>query len=564
MHVRALQLIVVAAVAAAALAVLAPAAAGADPPPPITPATTTTLIHGGAGNQTDPHISGTLVSYSNITNVRQIRYHDLATGANNAIPNGDHQDTISDVFGSTIVFRRVFSDVTTQAIMAFDTTTPTLPPVELDPTPGTRRTGSTIGGRTVAWREFAANSNSLSKVVAYDLDTGVATALSDDTVINHEPAVSPDGSLVAFTKCDTSALACDIYVSRRDADGSWDSAIQLTGPGGDDILSDTNGDVVTHASNRSGDFDIYWQDVDGGNLRQLPLAANQTNPNMSGSLISFENTEANTANADLFVWDLATETLYRLTDTPTVNEVLNDISLASDGRVRVVHVQDDGIGPGSKDVYVTSFRLDADEDGIGDHFDNCPEAANPEQTDTDADGLGDACDPRDDRDPDSDGVPNWDDNCPAVANPDQLDTDGDGVGNACDTTANTPGCVEGLGQLASNPKAGFGFRVSYGAADANPRGLFAYADKASGRFLGSSTLTSLVIVGKTAHIEGSGRTNGGVTVQFSADVNDLSSNGRLDTFTISWPGYTATGTLRAGDIDVPCDPRSGDDDGDDD
>jgi syndecan 4 len=51
--------------------------------------------------------------------------------------------------------------------------------------------------------------------------------------------------------------------------------------------------------------------------------------------------------------------------------------------------------------------------GLG--VDNCPTVNNPEQDDTDNDGLGDVCD-----------------NCPAVFNPVQLDADLDGVGDACD------------------------------------------------------------------------------------------------------------------------------------
>jgi hypothetical protein len=35
--------------------------------------------------------------------------------------------------------------------------------------------------------------------------------------------------------------------------------------------------------------------------------------------------------------------------------------------------------------------LDSDEDGVLDDVDNCPRSPNPSQTDSDADGVGDAC-----------------------------------------------------------------------------------------------------------------------------------------------------------------------------
>jgi len=81
---------------------------------------------------------------------------------------------------------------------------------------------------------------------------------------------------------------------------------------------------------------------------------------------------------------------------------------------------------------------DVDADSVCGDLDNCPTTANLAQADYDLDGAGDACDSCTDKDGDGAGDPGYPvntcstDNCPTLANPAQTDSDADGFGNACD------------------------------------------------------------------------------------------------------------------------------------
>ncbi|WP_211316934.1 zinc-dependent metalloprotease family protein [Arenicella xantha] len=82
---------------------------------------------------------------------------------------------------------------------------------------------------------------------------------------------------------------------------------------------------------------------------------------------------------------------------------------------------------------IRDFRIDTtnddDKDNVKNDVDNCPNVANPSQTDTNSDGEGDACDNDDDGDGVNDGI----DNCPLLENPEQLDSDNNGTGDVCES-----------------------------------------------------------------------------------------------------------------------------------
>ncbi len=92
-------------------------------------------------------------------------------------------------------------------------------------------------------------------------------------------------------------------------------------------------------------------------------------------------------------------------------------------------IDNDGVGDDDDNCrfIANNSQRDGDEDGVGDACDNCPAAANADQADANGDGVGDVC-----ADADEDGILDGDDNCPERRNEDQADGDDDGVGDACD------------------------------------------------------------------------------------------------------------------------------------
>jgi uncharacterized repeat protein (TIGR01451 family) len=168
------------------------------------------------------------------------------------------------------------------------------------------------------------------------------------------------------------------------------------------------------------------------------------------------------------------------------------------------------VGTSPRGVAITPV-IDTDRDGIPDDVDNCPTVANPSQVDTDADGLGDLCDPN---------------SFAPVANNDSYSTN-----------QNTPLTVLGAGVLANDTDADNNplttvivTNPSHGASfTLNSNGSFSYTPVAN--YVGPDSFTY--------------RANDGEKNSNVATVTIAVNDNIPPTITITSPGANATYQLNA-------------------
>ena len=472
------------------------------------------VVDNGPGYQTDPHVSGNLAVYNDLNpGAGRIRVFDLLSGTSFAIPAGapGDADTLPDVHGRYVSFSR--QSASRNAVMVYDVVTGTT--VEIAPLAGSQRFSTALGGNTVA---FVDQSIGNGDILVADITAPLAPAVklsASPLEIDGNPSVSPTGNAVVWERCDAAFTTCAVMKSIRSG-GVWGPPQVVSDTFPTNLNPDTDGTTLVYDSDRptATGPDIYFRPLSGGPEVQLQLAGDQHNPNVSQGVIAFESRLTSSSPTDIFLYVIATNTLYQVTNTPLVDEVLNDISVLPDGRVHVVWAANSD-SDGRDSVFARTFSVPL---------------ANP--------------------DTDGDGIPDSIDNCPTVANPDQRDTDGDGIGDACDPTpGSNAGCAIGLGSLAANDRR-FSFSVVSTSGGARQFGFITYTDRASGKAIASFNISSYLVNGTRATIRGSGRTEAGATVPFSIDVADLSADGRQDTLAITWPGYTASAVLTSGNLFV--------------
>ena len=118
-------------------------------------------------------------------------------------------------------------------------------------------------------------------------------------------------------------------------------------------------------------------------------------------------------------------------DDATVSYTVSELTAGTTYHYRLVVQDGSTLYDGADVSFKTTGGNDQDGDGVPDNVDNCPTVYNPDQADSNHDGIGDACDPT--FDSDGDGIPNGKDNCPKVPNPGQEDANQNGIGDACES-----------------------------------------------------------------------------------------------------------------------------------
>jgi len=252
--------------------------------------------------------------------------------------------------------------------------------------------------------------------------TAIGLARTDPQVVY---AGSDDGNVWVTTDVGTTWVQIDAALPDRwvteltvDPTDAGIAYVTLSGYGVNEFLPHIH---------RTTDYGQNWTDING-NLPDMPI---------QDIIVDIHNTDVLyvATDFDVYVSSDVGATWEPLGTGLPLSSPVYDIDFDAGSRTLAA-------GTHGRSIYKTILDCpddtDTDSDGVMDACDNCPTEHNPDQEDFDNDLLGDACDDCTDTDGDGYGNPGFanntcpDDNCPDHSNPDQTDTDGDGLGDICD------------------------------------------------------------------------------------------------------------------------------------
>ncbi len=322
-----------------------------------------TTVDNSPGDQLDPHVSGDLAAYtSNGTSTPTIRYFDFLNPGTNTIPTEPGaQDTLSDVNNGHVAFSRQHSGGM-RSCLVFDVAS--LLTIEINSGPMSQVFATALGGNTVAFVDGNSGNGDI-RVGTLANPSAFPVTLSGASDFDMNPAVAPSGNLVVWQRCIGGFSNCDIMKSTFA--GSWGPSVLVSDSLAEERNPDTDGVNIVYDSDRVSSLsgsDIFYAAATGGPETQLEIAGQQSNPSIAGGVIAFESKAPGASFADVFVYKLSTNALFQITATPGINETLNDVTVLSDGQVRVVWAANDDIF-GENNVYARTFTLPEPNPGGG-------------------------------------------------------------------------------------------------------------------------------------------------------------------------------------------------------
>jgi hypothetical protein len=535
------------------------------------------VIDNGTGPQTNPRIDGNVAVYTDAQAAR-VEYFDFTMGTTSSVPtSAGASDSLPDIDGDTIVFTRVNSSGNSIYRYSIGGGAPS----ETAPVSSPQRRNPAIGGQTIVWEDIAVSATSDPELV---VATGnMAFQLTNDVPADRNPNVSPSGGQIVWEKCTIGApTLCDVYAAAGGG-SSWVTTPVATGAA-NEIGPDTNGSQMVYASDAGGAYHVYVTTLGGAPVQLVvPGSVSESHPAIAGTFVAFESFDG--AQSDIYVYDLTTNALRRITNTPE-NERFSDIAVSLSGGATTVTVvwQVDEAGT-STNVYASRFQLGAPESlTLSPAADTNPVGTSHTVTATVLDGAGQPV-PNVVVRFDISGSVTTSGQCtsgaggqcsfsylgPQLPGADLIggfaDTNGNGVQEQClvalgcggepGATAtkawvlpvSTAGEANGGGQIQGSA----GQKISFGFHAKSAGGLQGSCNvvEHGGRMVKCLDVTALVLSGNQATIYGNATDDGVATSYVIQGVDNADPGKGADTFLIQTAsGYSASGTLTAGNVQV--------------
>ncbi|PWT87805.1 MAG: hypothetical protein C5B55_14210 [Blastocatellia bacterium] len=306
---------------------------------------TVQVIEDQPGNEFNAHVDCDVASYTydDFQGSSTIHYQNLSTGVDSVIP-GNQVDLLSDVSGSHVAFTEVTFNGDT--VRVFDTSSQTQIVV-----PGLGLSNPSIGGNLVAFEDRGSvTSPGAVDISTYDLSSQTVTKLTNDSFDNESPDVSPNGDAVVWAQCISGQAGCDIYSAIQTSPGVFTTRQLTSGRHEGRYEVSTNGEVAVYISDRTGERDVYYQPLTGGNEVHLAIAGDQWSPTISGDLISFQSGPLGVA--PMYVYDIRSGNLFQVV-VPTAYNRIPEINVCGDTG-RIVY---SSIGPGNFAADAFTFQV---------------------------------------------------------------------------------------------------------------------------------------------------------------------------------------------------------------